>query len=682
MNPNFIRSNIDRNAVRAEYLRNLQLETQNINTNYNANQIYKQTGALPPSITATIDTRSITDKYADIQKLRVAVLSELKSTITDSANANEILDQIKGNDLQFLANNLPQLIAEIKPKYALGITAGAFVDYFNRYKRNFTATQGNDATPIISSNQLLSNIQRTQNIILNTLPTNEQFNLLLELLTQTSQTPLRQSTIDRVIQARELSSMLSEDTSSDPRLLEKKQILVQQIMSNSQMSKVTQDLQVGISLRSPSLIQTAEQTINDQLGGLTPVSLEDFQTEDEEEALMNQALREQGGFSPSETTQSSGVSIGETQRRQQRLMEQIQGKRSPNTPSTITTKETQGSEEEEGMGGGRARKLYNPVGLVPPQNMEEFNSLPEVDKRIFLVYLTKNDREINKELDRSKITGKQIRNIIFESQSKRDKDSPNNVSNTNALEVIQKYFDSKGEPVTPKNEYDTYDNLIQAYYNQQKKDKTSGYVKLTSQSFLASKRPTGKGIKIVKGCGFRSTTLTTSTGKYKRPYPKIDQTQKVEKVPPYVQFGSHIIHKIKLGQGILQFRRPKGSVNNELPTQPISSKLKNVLITLTGTGNPTFDDINSLDEHEKNLLNKIVKHTKINDRLLVPTPNRSKEEQDYVRFQILAGELRSGNNNPTLIRELKTILLRLKNSGRIPKKHAHEILEDLLSLGY
>jgi hypothetical protein len=265
----------------------------------------------------------------------------------------------------------------------------------------------------------------------------------------------------------------------------------------------------------------------------------------------------------------------------------------------------------------------------------------------------------------------EVRNIIFNPQTK----SSNSVKNTNALEVIQNYFDSKGEPVTPKNEYDTYDNLLQAYYQQQKK------IKPTAESFLSS--PTGRGIKkSVKGCGFRPTTLTTSNGKYKRPYPKIDQTQKVEKVPPYVQFGSHIIHKIKLGQGILQFRRPKGSVNNELPTQPISSKLKNVLITLTGTGSPTFDDINSLDEHEKNLLNKIVKHTKINDRLLVPTPNRSKEEQDYVRFQILAGELRSGNNNPTLIKELKTILLRLKNSGRIPKKHAHEILEDLLSLGF
>lgn len=668
MNPNFVRSNIDRNAVRAEYLRNLQLETQNINTNYNANQIYKQTGALPPSITAMIDTRSITDKYADIQKLRIAVLNELKSSITDPANANEILDQIKGNDLQFLANNLPQLISEIKPKYALGITAGAFIDYFNRYKTNYTATQGNNVNAILNANQLLSNIQRTQNIIINTLPTNEQFNLLLELLTQTSPTPLRQSTIDRVIRARELSDMLSNDTSSDPRLLEKKQILVQQIMSNSQMSKVTQDLQTGISLQSPSMIQTAEQTINDQLGGITPISENEFLTQDEEDALLEQALRQQGGLSPSESTQSSGVSMGEVQRRQQRMFEQLKQKGglspSESTATTKATKATEGSEEEGG------RKLYKSIGLRPPRDMEEFNSLPELDKRIFLVYLTKNDREINKELDRSKITAKQIRNIIFDPNTK----SSNSVKNTNALEVIEKYFDSEFA-VSARSDYDTYDNLLQAYYQQQKKSKP------TAQSFLGTK---GTGIrKRISGNGlFRPTTLTTSTGKYKRPYPKIDQTQKVEKVPPYIQFGSHIIHRLKLGQGILQMRRPKGGVNNHLPTQPISSKLKNVLITLCGTGNPTFEDIHNLDEHEKNLLNKVVKHTKINDRLLVPTPDRSKEEQDYIRFQILVGELKSGNNNPTLIRELKTILLRLKNNGRIPKREAHEILEDLLSLGF
>jgi len=106
------------------------------------------------------------------------------------------------------------------------------------------------------------------------------------------------------------------------------------------------------------------------------------------------------------------------------------------------------------------------------------------------------------------------------------------------------------------------------------------------------------------------------------------------------------------------------------------------LITLTGTGSPSFEDINELSTHEKELLNKVVKHCKIDQRLLVPTPNKTKEEQDMNRLKILSGEISSGNNNPTIVKELKTLLLRLKNSGRIPKREAHEIMEDLLTLGY
>jgi len=69
MNPNFTRSVADRNAVRNEYIKNLQLETANNLTNYNANQLFKESGALPPSITSMIDTRSITEKYFLKRKL-------------------------------------------------------------------------------------------------------------------------------------------------------------------------------------------------------------------------------------------------------------------------------------------------------------------------------------------------------------------------------------------------------------------------------------------------------------------------------------------------------------------------------------------------------------------------------------------------------------------------------------
>jgi hypothetical protein len=204
------------------------------------------------------------------------------------------------------------------------------------------------------------------------------------------------------------------------------------------------------------------------------------------------------------------------------------------------------------------------------------------------------------------------------------------------------------------------------------------------------KATTGSGIKKkhrIQGRGVNAhrthaeTTTLTSGGNYRR-IPKVDTSHKVEKVPSYIEFGKHLLHQHNLLGGILQIRRHSGNIINELPRQAIGGKLRNVLIKLTGTGSPSFEDINELSTHEKEILNKVVKHCKIDQRLLVPTPDKTKEEQDMNRLKILSGEITAGNNNPTIVKELKTLLLRLKNSGRIPKREAHEIMEDLLTLGY
>ena len=214
--------------------------------------------------------------------------------------------------------------------------------------------------------------------------------------------------------------------------------------------------------------------------------------------------------------------------------------------------------------------------------------------------------------------------------------------------------------------------------------------------FLSQKQPifrppTGKGVgsrpRRIQGKGVNMnrthapTTRLTSGGNY-RFTPKVDKTKKVEKVPSYMEFGSHLIHQHDLIGGVLKMRHKSGAAITEIPTQAIGGKLKKVLLTLTGSGSPSFEDINELSEKDKALLNKVVKKAKIDQRLLVPTPDKTKEEQDMNKLQILSGEIQSGNNNPQLVKELKVLLLRLKNGGRIPKRQAHEIMEDLLSLGY
>jgi hypothetical protein len=676
----------DRNSIRNEYLKNLQLETSNNLTNYNANQIFKQTGVLPPSITALVDTRSITEKYADKQKARVAVLSGLRE-ITDGANANQIIDQIKGNDIVDLLNNLPQIIAEIKPKWSLGITAPAFMAYWNRYKQALTMNAGVSTLAVLQSNQLLTNIQGLLQNIQATLATKQDYTLLksvFSLLPQTEEvqraTQMIQDAENDTQTVYSLATEMSIRGTKDPLTFEQQiqdlNSAVESLPPRSAIVDLTQQAQIISQLgNSP---QEANELASQARGQLAVENPSSFRTL-------------QKGFIPKEFIEEEGEE-GETPSESG----------SPATPSSMTA---------------------SVVPNNPPKNMKEFNQLTQTEKRAFLVFLDRNDPTFKRSKDLSNMAEPTKNPKKFGSLyhiTWLSPDSLNYVDRTNVMGLVENFFNSKGKltiTTDKKGKPNTYGNILSNYkYVIEKNKEKQKYkeppikIKITKPKLTGAqeskssgteppldpnaedieKAMTGTGIKRkhrIQGRGVNAhrthaeTTTLTSGGNYRR-IPKVDTSHKVEKVPSYIQFGKHLLHQHNLLGGILQIRRHSGNIINELPRQSIGGKLRNVLIKLTGTGSPSFEDINELSSHEKEILNKVVKHCKIDQRLLVPTPDKTKEEQDMNRLQILSGEITAGNNNPTIVKELKTLLLRLKNSGRIPKREAHEIMEDLLTLGY
>jgi len=119
-----------------------------------------------------------------------------------------------------------------------------------------------------------------------------------------------------------------------------------------------------------------------------------------------------------------------------------------------------------------------------------------------------------------------------------------------------------------------------------------------------------------------------------------------------------------------------------LPTQKISGELSHVLVRLIGSNHPTFEDMQRLADSDKTLLNKIIRVSKIDDRLMLPTPERSEEDQQWNRFQVLVGEMQAGNNATELVKELKGLLLKMAHSNRLPRRQVHDILLDLTALGH
>lgn len=678
MNPQFCRTASDRNSARNEYIKNLQLETSNNLMNYNANQIFKQTGVLPPSITALLDTRSITEKYADTQKARVAVLSGLRE-ITDGANANQIVSQIHGKDMITLLNNLPQIVAEIKPKWSLGITAPAFMGYWNNYQKAIALNSGVSSYPIIQSNQLLTNIQGVLQDIQATLPTPQelqQLKNLFALLPKSTKTQMASKIIeDAKKEAEKITARadaISRMTEADPILLQERiqviQMAIDTFPDRQLIRNLTQQAQIAVQLdRSPQEADKLADTASSELSlvaPLPPMSEEEAQeaglTPQQRDLINSPATSSPGTTQATETTyEQTGTNPKETGKR-----EFFQGK-----PTTYEQWENYGD-------WGQRREFINEI----------YRNNPEFKKAVIWGKNYTGQKSI-KSLAENEFAPKTTGDI-----KKGDK-SGAWIGLTNIPELLQEYFQQKRKGGAEESK-STGTEPLEPTAEQLKKGGEpettgSGIKKKHRINFICEppvriesqirKRIQGKGVNSHRT--HAPTTNLTSGGNYYQK-PKIDTSHKVEKVPSYIEFGKHVLHQHNLQGGILQIRRRSGTIINDLPRQAVGGKLKKVLITLTGTGSPSFEDINELTDSEKNLLNKIVKTCKIDQRLLVPTPNKNKEEQDFNRLQILSGEITAGNNNPQIVKELKTVLLRLKNVGRIPKKHAHEIMEDLLSLGY
>lgn len=162
---------------------------------------------------------------------------------------------------------------------------------------------------------------------------------------------------------------------------------------------------------------------------------------------------------------------------------------------------------------------------------------------------------------------------------------------------------------------------------------------------------------------------------------KIDPNFKINPMPQYTIFGNYLLNNHKLSEDIMSLRSGKGHVIKDMPSFKLTPQFKKVIKKIVGGGIPTGDEINDLTDEEIKYLNKLSKRSNVYDTLNIPTPSKSKAEQDLHDFEVMKGELMSGNDSKELIQKFKILLIRLRNAGKIPKNQYHDIMEDLLTLG-
>jgi hypothetical protein len=158
------------------------------------------------------------------------------------------------------------------------------------------------------------------------------------------------------------------------------------------------------------------------------------------------------------------------------------------------------------------------------------------------------------------------------------------------------------------------------------------------------------------------------------------------KPPPkpanYIGFGINEIHQIKLNDGILKIRRNTKSNYMDMPARRISKNLQGVIKTMIGGGMPKYEELGKLDEDEKEYLHKIVSRSNMMDKLSIPAPSKDQQEKDIHQFEIMKGQIMSGNDSKEMVRKFKLLTRKLSKQGLLPKADVEDINDILTDLGY
>ena len=654
MNPSYIKKPTDKDAVRRQYLNNLKVDTANMTRNFNANVIFKETGQTRPN--ALPDTRTTTDKRADLERLKLELQADL-GTITDKMSANKISQTLSPDLLVFATDQIQIIMRELKLQYANGFPANIGVAFITKLKRKYAITEGVDfgVQQFVGTSGLVTDpgtiaemssredLEEAIHSLSGVSPElqREVKRLQKALLAQAKNT-LTKADMDLIealnpdaqVSMNERVSGLMGDRMSNHELNERIETVfrfanIDNYLAEKEIEELRKIIVSGTALGGGDY---SASSISSDLHSMS--ELEDPNWADTEEDIdsMNPEHRQQW----KEAVEANDDYLLEGER---------EGIEEPDEDTRLEPRSRSAVEaepvEEEGKMDIFAQKHPQVAQAVAEEkeeptavsSWEDFIAIPSMKKKKDWLEL-KGFKDQIRTRDGNPV---KLNNVVITSRGGK---SSVEWTNTNIETIVKGYFASGGKGLG-------------------RRRKIHGQGLLPTNSVQLSVKP-------VRSRADRLAHLIDTP---------------MEKPKPYTPFGKYVIHKHKLQDGILQVKTAKGGPVAHIPTEYISSELTKVLRKIVGGTMVEYDELSDLHDDDKGYLNRIVKTAHLSDRISVPKPSGSKEKEDLKRFQILKGEIGAGNDNKDLVKEFKVMLMRFVNQGRVPRRQAHEILTDLASQG-
>ena len=156
----------------------------------------------------------------------------------------------------------------------------------------------------------------------------------------------------------------------------------------------------------------------------------------------------------------------------------------------------------------------------------------------------------------------------------------------------------------------------------------------------------------------------------------------LKKVPNFVGFGINEINQKRLGMGVVKIRRNTKTNFVDMPSRRVSTDLQNILKTITGGGIPKYDELGKLSDEEKDYLHKLLERSDLTSRVSVPTPSKDQQEKDIHNFEVMKGQILSGNDSVEMVKKFKLLIRKLSKQDLLPRADVDDLNEMLSDLGY
>jgi FtsZ-binding cell division protein ZapB len=152
----------------------------------------------------------------------------------------------------------------------------------------------------------------------------------------------------------------------------------------------------------------------------------------------------------------------------------------------------------------------------------------------------------------------------------------------------------------------------------------------------------------------------------------------IQEEPKFVEFGKYALSLKKLNDKRLDAKTLKsgGSVK-DLSNIPISEDMQDILNDLIDNKKFNEKHLHRLSASEKRIFKKLINGSGLYGKYKVKLVESDQEQKENERYEMLKGIYSAGNDSREVIQELKQLIIKFMNDGRLPRKEALEIIYEL-----